>query len=101
MPVHEQPPVYSSADLLQRVGERVRDTRLAQGLTQASLADRAGISVRALRDLEAGRGAQLATFVRALKGLGAESAIENLLPTPGVSPMALLERPRRRQRGYR
>jgi DNA-binding SARP family transcriptional activator/tetratricopeptide (TPR) repeat protein/DNA-binding XRE family transcriptional regulator len=38
-----------------QVGEVVRRHRLAAGLTQHELAERAGISVRALRDLEHGR----------------------------------------------
>lgn len=89
------------AELLQLAGERIRAARLAQGLTQATLADKAGLSPRALRDLEGGKGGQLLTFLRALKGLGVDSALDQLLPEPSVSPMAMLERPRPRQRGRR
>lgn len=88
-------------ELLQLLGERVRAERLAQGLTQATLADKGGFSERALRDLEAGKGGQLVIFLRALKGLGAEGAIDQLLPEPTISPMSLLDRPKPRQRGRR
>lgn len=83
------------------IGERVRAERLRQDLTQATLADKAGISPRALRTLEAGDGAHLTTLVRIMKALGAESALLALLPEPTISPMAMIERKAPRQRGRR
>lgn len=87
--------------LIALIGERVRAERLRQDLTQATLADKAGISPRALRTLEAGGGAQLTTLVRIMKALGAEGALIALLPDPTISPMAMLERKAPRQRGRR
>lgn len=87
--------------LIALIGERVRGERLRQDLTQATLADKAGISPRALRTLEAGGGAQLTTLVRIMKALGAEGALIALLPEPTISPMAMLERKAPRQRGRR
>jgi transcriptional regulator with XRE-family HTH domain len=87
--------------LIALIGERVRAERLRQDLTQATLADKAGISPRALRTLEAGGGAQLTTLVRIMKALGAEGALIALLPEPTISPMAMLERKAPRQRGRR
>lgn len=87
--------------LIALIGERVRAERLRQELTQATLADKAGISPRALRTLEAGGGAQLTTLVRIMKALGAESALLALLPEPTISPMAMIERKAPRQRGRR
>ena len=87
--------------LITLIGERVRAERLRQDLTQATLADKAGISPRALRTLEAGGGAQLTTLIRIMKALGAEGALIALLPEPTISPMAMLERKAPRQRGRR
>lgn len=87
--------------LLALIGERVRAERLRQDLTQATVADKAGISPRALRTLEAGGGAQLTTLVRIMKALGAEGALLALLPEPTISPMAMIERRAPRQRGRR
>ncbi|HKT04734.1 MAG TPA: helix-turn-helix transcriptional regulator, partial [Rugosimonospora sp.] len=39
----------------QTFGELLRGYRLSAGLTQRELAERAGVSVRALRDIEQGR----------------------------------------------
>ena len=100
MPSHDlraMTPDELAADL----GARLRDLRLAQDYTQASVADRAGISLRALRELEAGRGSTVLTMLRVLKALGAEQGVDLLAPRPGISPMALLQRPRARERGTR
>ncbi len=91
----------SPDELVQTLGNRLRALRLSTGMTQETLADKAGISPRALRDLEAGRGSTLHTLVRALKALDADEAIEALVPQPDISPMALLDKPKGRQRGYR
>jgi transcriptional regulator with XRE-family HTH domain len=87
--------------LLALIGERLRLERLRQEYTQETLADKAGVSARALRNLEAGRGAQLTTFVQVMKALGAEPALQSLLPEADISPMALIERSAPRQRGRR
>jgi transcriptional regulator with XRE-family HTH domain len=87
--------------LIALLGDRVRAERLRQDLTQATLADKASVSPRALRALEAGAGAQLTTFVRVMKALGAESALLALLPEPTISPMAMIDRKAPRQRGRR
>ena len=88
-------------ELAADLGARLRELRLAQDYTQASVADRAGISLRALRELEAGRGSTVLTMVRVFKALGAEQGVDLLAPRPGISPMAMLQRPRARARGTR
>jgi tetratricopeptide (TPR) repeat protein/transcriptional regulator with XRE-family HTH domain len=47
--------VTNAADHRSRFGERLRGQRLALGLTQEELAEKAGMSVRAISDLERGR----------------------------------------------
>lgn len=45
------------------LGERLRTLRLFRNLEQKTLAELAGVSVRALRDLESGRGSRVKTLV--------------------------------------
>jgi XRE family aerobic/anaerobic benzoate catabolism transcriptional regulator len=56
---------------LRALGDAVRDVRTDRGLTQRELADRSGVSLRFLSDLEAGRGnisiARLLEVARALE----------------------------------
>ena len=44
------------------------------------LADKAGVSLRAIHNLEAGAGSTLGTFLRGLKALNAVDVIETLVP---------------------
>lgn len=86
-------PTFQTPDeILAELGERLRRHRLNLNLDQKQTAERAGVSVRALRSLEAGKGSQLATFIRVLKSLGALGSLDALAPAPTVSPMAMLKR---------
>ena len=83
---------FKTPDELQAVlGERLRALRLSRNFSQRELADKAGVSLRALHSLEAGSGSTLETFLRVLKALNAVDAIEALAPQPKVSPLALLK----------
>jgi transcriptional regulator with XRE-family HTH domain len=82
-----------------RLGADVRRTRLRQGLTQEELARQAGVSLSALKSLEAGRGTQLRTLVRVARVLGRDEWLASFAPPePSVSPMQLL-RDQQRQAG--
>ena len=94
-------PIQPPEDLAVDLGQRLREMRLAQAYTQQSLADKAGIGLRPLKDLEAGRGSRVLTLIRVLKALGAEDAIQSLAPRPTISPMDMLTRPKGRSRGNR
>ena len=94
-------PIQPPEDLAVDLGQRLRDMRLAQAYTQQSLADKAGIGLRPLKDLEAGRGSRVLSLIRVLKALGAEDAIQSLAPRPTISPMDMLTRPKGRLRGNR
>lgn len=81
----------TDAETIAELGRRFREYRLQQNVSQAALAHRAGLSVRTLQNLEAGRDSQLSTVLRALRALGRLDAIDSFLPVPRVSPMTLLE----------
>lgn len=83
------------------LGERLRSLRLASRLTQAELADRANVSLGALKHLETGAGATTATLTKVVRALGQERWIEDLGPAPAFNPLDVLdarERQERRQR---
>ena len=72
------------------LGERIRKLRLSRNMDQLTTADKAGISERALRNLEAGRGSNVETLLRTLKALDSLQGIEMLAPDVTVNPLALL-----------
>jgi transcriptional regulator with XRE-family HTH domain len=77
-------------DLKTDLGHRVRQLRLWRNLDQRTVADKAGISLRALSKLENGQGSTLETLLRTLRALDYVKGIEMLAPQPTVSPLALL-----------
>ena len=82
---------FKSADELQCIfGEQLRSLRLAKNLDQRTTAEKAGISEKALRNLEAGRGSSVKSLLRVLKALDSLEGIEMLAPKPSVDPIALL-----------
>jgi len=85
-------------ELALEVGSRLKALRIDRKIEQEDLAQRAGVSVKALRSLEQGRGSTLETFLRALKGLGALDGLEALAPRPTINPLALLDHRRPPQR---
>src|SRR5450755_4673301 len=72
------------------LGERMRKLRLSRNMDQLTTAHKAGISEKALRNLEAGRGSTVETLLRTLKALDSLQGIEMLAPEVTVDPLALL-----------
>lgn len=85
--------------LLAELGRRLQRLRLDRDWTQQQLADQAGVSRPTLTRLEGGASVQLTSLLRVLRALDLVGNLDALVPEPGPSPMALLERQgRERQR---
>ncbi len=92
----------TSREILQEVGARLRGFRLQQNVTQAELAETAGVGQATIKRAEAGENPRLETLIRILRALGRVEALDSFLPEPLVSPIRLAEqRERRRQRARR
>ena len=96
---------FRSPDELQAaLGKQLQELRIARNLNQIATASKAGISEKALRNLESGRGSTVETLVRVLKALDSLDGLRLLAPRPSVSPLAILrksEAARRRVRRSR
>jgi len=91
----------SPGELQAAFGKQLKELRIAKNLNQITTAEKAGISEKALRNLEAGRGSSIETLVRVLKALDSLDGLRLLAPKPSVGPLALLrhsETARRRVR---
>ena len=74
------------------LGDRLAGLRLAHNLTQAQLAEQAGVGLRTVQRLESGEAAtQLSGFVRVCRVLGLLDQLDALIPEPTASPMAQLK----------
>jgi transcriptional regulator with XRE-family HTH domain len=77
--------------VLDLIGQRLESTRITHNLTQANLADRAGVSKSTVERLEKGNTTQLSSFIRVCRALELLTRFEALLPEPVPSPMAQLK----------
>lgn len=87
---------------LKDFGARFEAYRIARGIKQADLAERAGIGRMTLSRLEQGNGATLDTVLRLLRALEIEERLFDLVPDATINPLdprAASGRPRRRVRG--
>ena len=86
--------------ILRELGERLTRARLERNLTQAALAEQAGVGKRTVERLESGEVAtQLSGFLRICRVLGILERFETLIPEATPGPMALLKlQGRKRQR---
>jgi transcriptional regulator with XRE-family HTH domain len=87
--------IRTSAELEALLGFHLRELRLLKNLDQASLAERAGVSLNALKHLESGKGARVNSLIKVLRGLDRTDWLEALAPAVSISPIQMLKRERR------
>ena len=81
----------TTSEWQKHLGMEVRRLRVARGITQDELAQRANISISTIRYLEAGKGSSLASLIRVAKVLDRTSWLASFAPpTPSISPIEML-----------
>lgn len=80
------------------LGDKIRQLRLSLNLDQRTLAERAGVSVRALRNLEGGSGSTVKTLISVLRALGRSEWFNTVAPVATINPLNLTREAQPRQR---
>ena len=83
------------------LGRQIRTLRLRQNLDQQQLAERAGIALNAVKNLESGKGATLRSLIHALRALNRIDWLRSLAPPVSISPIQMLKTKAPRQRASR
>ncbi len=78
--------------ILAEIGGRIARRRLELQLTQADVAEQAGIGKRTLERVEAGASAQLSNIIRIFRVLDLVEGLEGMVPDTQSRPMELLKR---------
>lgn len=81
----------NDSGVLEVLGERLARRRLDLELTQATVAEQAGVSKRTVERLEGGATVQLSNFIRILRALDLLETLDALVPEPGPRPLDLLK----------
>ena len=82
-------PMMSEAGVIAELGARARQYRVGMNLTQAELAQTAGVSQRTIERLEAGSSVQLDKIVRILRALQLSANLDQLIPEASIRPIQL------------
>jgi transcriptional regulator with XRE-family HTH domain len=77
--------------ILHEIGGRLEHRRIDAGLTQAQLAEEAGISKRTVERIEAGHSTDFVMLLRALRILKLFETLDQLVPDLPQSPLMLLK----------
>lgn len=80
----------SAHQLVQLLGERLKQARLNKNITQEDLAQNLGVSRRTIINAEKGQ-VTLENLVKILQLLGLTSQLDNFLPPQPISPVQLLK----------
>ena len=80
------------------LGEQVKQLRISKDVDQITTAERAGISEKALRNLEDGSGSTVGSLLRVLKALDSLESLQHIAAQPFIGPLALFHQPKVRRR---
>lgn len=80
---------HTVEELESELGDRLRTYRLTKNLQQSTLAERAGVGLSALRNLENGRGSTVKTLLSVVRALGREDWLNTVAPVATVNPLTL------------
>jgi transcriptional regulator with XRE-family HTH domain len=83
--------IATSEHIKRDLCQKLEQIRLTRNITQAKLAEQAGLSLRTIRNLENGQGVSLDTFIRVLIALGVQHNLQVLLPDPSIRPIDRVE----------
>ena len=83
--------LLSDDAVTEEIGPRIAATRIERQVTQAQLAEAAGVSKRTVERLEDGAPTQLGNLIRCLRALDNLEGLERLLPETPANPIELLK----------
>lgn len=83
--------ILTEDTILTEIGQRIARRRLDFQLTQADVAEQAGVAKRTVERIEAGASAQMSSLVRILRVLDLLPGLDRMIPEAAPRPMNLLK----------
>jgi transcriptional regulator with XRE-family HTH domain len=81
----------SNSEIILELGKRIKEYRIKKRITQQELADRAGISLFTVTQMEKGKPVSCSTLIAILRVLRLLDNFEMLLPEIEISPIELMK----------
>lgn len=81
----------NNANVIQEIGARLKNQRINKRMTQQQLAEKAGVSLFTIAQIERGKSVSMTMLVAVLRVLRLLDNLDLLLPEPKISPVALLQ----------
>lgn len=81
----------SNTAIIQEAGKRLKEFRLAKRLTQQQLAEKAGVSLFTVAQIEKGQPVSFSMLIAVMRVLRLLNNLELLLPEQQISPIELLK----------
>jgi len=81
----------SNTSIIQEIGKRLKEYRLKKKFTQQELAEKAGISIFTVAQIERGKPVSIAMILPVLRVLRLLDNLELLLPEIGISPVEIMK----------
>ena len=80
----------SNDNVAQEIGKRLKTHRINKRFTQKQLAEKAGVSLFTIAQIEKGNPVSISMLIPVLRVLRLLDNMELLIPEPQISPVALL-----------
>lgn len=88
----------SDIEVLRETGERLKKLRIASMKTQLDIAVSTGVSLRTIKNLEAGKDVAFSTVIKVMRTLNVLQNLDSAIPEPGISPNEVIRMGKQRER---
>ena len=97
--------IYALTDsaILVQIGQKLKEARIEQNISQKALADDSGLSTFSISQMENGHNTSLLSIIMVLRALNRLDVFADLFREKPISPVAIseyLKKTRQRQRAY-
>lgn len=76
----------SKSSLLSMLGQRIKDERLSQNLSQQELSQRSGVAYSTLRKIESSGEGSMKDYINILQAMSKVDQLDHFLPASRVNP---------------
>lgn len=88
----------SDNEVLNEIGERLKKTRIDLLKTQEDIALQTGVSLRTIRNMEAGKDVSFSTIIKVMRALRIIQSLDVAIPEPGIRPSEIIKLGKQRER---